>query len=121
VSGASAPERIREEDFNHESGHERHGEAVQGAAGGRFWLKAGSATLAGFFFVLTLVGRDWIEALLRVNPDGHSGAVEWLIALGFLVFSVMFARLARSEFRHMRAHPGFADLAGPTAGRKPGP
>jgi hypothetical protein len=29
--------------------------------------------------VLTFAWRDWIEAIFRVDPDRHSGALEWAI------------------------------------------
>jgi hypothetical protein len=48
---------------------------------------------------LTLFRRDWIEAIFRVDPDQHTGALEWLIVAALLVATAMFGSLARSEWR----------------------
>jgi hypothetical protein len=68
----------------------------------RFWVEAGLSALSGGLFVLTLFVPDWIEAVFRVNPDGHSGAIEWVITAGLLVVSVVVGLLARSEWRKLR-------------------
>jgi len=36
---------------------------------GRFWLETALASLCGFLAVLTLVWRDWIEALTGFDLD----------------------------------------------------
>jgi hypothetical protein len=69
----------------------------------RFWVEAGFATLSLIFAVLTLVWKDWIEIVFRVDPDQHSGSLEWLIAFGALAIAVIIAAAARSEWRHTAA------------------
>jgi hypothetical protein len=66
----------------------------------RFWAEAALGTLTGFLFVLTLFWRDWIEAVLRVDPDNHNGSLEWLIVGVLGATTVSFLLLARTEWRH---------------------
>ena len=68
----------------------------------RFWIEAVLAALAIVLFVLTLISRNWIELVFGVDPDGGSGALEWLIVGGLFVLAVAFSALARAEWR--RAH-----------------
>jgi hypothetical protein len=44
--------------------------------------------------VLTFVWRDWIEAVFRVDPDRHSGALEWaIVAVLFTAFATFTVRV----------------------------
>jgi len=52
-----------------------------------------------FLFLLTLVWKEWIEAVFRVDPDGGDGSLEWAIVGGLLVVSLTFVALARGEWR----------------------
>ena len=65
----------------------------------RFWIEAGLGAFSGVLCVLTLLVPDWIEAVFRVNPDRHSGAIEWAIAAGLLVAAVGVGLQARREWR----------------------
>lgn len=65
----------------------------------RFWLEAGLAVLSGSLAVVTLFWRDWIEAFTGVDPDHHSGALEWAIVAGMAVTSMIGALVARAEWR----------------------
>ena len=49
-----------------------------------------------------MIWKDWIEILFEVEPDAGSGALEWAIAGGLLVVGVVFAVLARAEWRRPR-------------------
>jgi hypothetical protein len=64
----------------------------------RFWLEAVLSSASGLLGILTLVWRDWIEAVFRFDPDHHSGGVEWLIVLGLLAVAATTALLARIEW-----------------------
>ena len=63
----------------------------------RFWIQAGLAAVSGFLFLLTLVSREWIEAVFRRNPDGGTGALEWAIVLVLMASTAVFGLLARAE------------------------
>jgi hypothetical protein len=68
----------------------------------RFWLEAILSVLTTGLFVLTLVSRDWIERVFHVEPDGGSGALEWLIVAVLLVVSIALIVAARTEWRRAR-------------------
>lgn len=71
----------------------------------RLWVESLTALVALGLSVLTLLWHDWIEAIFGVDPDRHSGTVEWAVAGGLFVLSVVLGVLASRVRR--RAHgPG---------------
>jgi hypothetical protein len=69
----------------------------------RFWLEAGLASLCGFLAVLTVIWRDWVEAITGFDPDRHNGSLEWAILAGLLAGCIGVGLAARSEWRRPRA------------------
>ena len=69
----------------------------------RWWIEAALFIVALGLFVLTLAWPEWIEEVFGVEPDGGSGALEWLIAIAFLVVAVAFAWDGRRTHRRWRA------------------
>lgn len=67
----------------------------------RFWIEAVTAGVGAFLFVLTLFWRDWIEVVFGVDPDGRSGALEFVIAAALLLGAAASAVLARAEWRRV--------------------
>jgi len=65
----------------------------------RFWPEAGLGLITGVLFILTLVQRDWIEALFGIDPDNHSGSLEFMIVGGLLVVTIALVALASYEWR----------------------
>ena len=65
----------------------------------RFMGEAGLAGICAALALLTTVWPDWIEALLGVDPDRHSGTVEWSIVLILSMVAIVFGALARFEWR----------------------
>jgi hypothetical protein len=65
----------------------------------RFRLEAGLAALSGVLALVTLLWRDWIELVFRVDPDRHNGSFEWLLATVFLGAAICFGGLAAAELR----------------------
>ena len=67
----------------------------------RFWVEAIFGSLAGLLGLLTLIWRDWIEAVFDVNPDHHNGSLEWVIVAGLLLVAVVLGLQARAEYRRL--------------------
>jgi hypothetical protein len=65
----------------------------------RFWLELGLASLTGVLFLVTLVSREWIEAVSGWDPDRHSGSLEWGLVLGLFVLTMLTAGTAYAEWR----------------------
>lgn len=63
----------------------------------RYWFEITCAFLAFALALLTLIGREWIEQIFGVDPDGRSGALEWLIVLGLVLVAVASTVAARYE------------------------
>ena len=76
----------------------------------RFWAELALGVLTCFLFVLTLVSRDWIEAVFKVDPDQGNGSLEWIIVGVSGVVTVSLFLLARAEWR--RAAAAYAAAAG---------
>jgi hypothetical protein len=70
----------------------------------RFWffVEAGLAFLSTLVTLLVLWRRDWIEALIGTDPDRHSGALEWLIAIGLATATLVLTKAAWRQRRHLR-------------------
>jgi len=65
----------------------------------RFWLELSCGVLGAFLFLLTLITREWIELIFRVDPDRGSGAAEWAIALTLLAVAALSFTLAHREWK----------------------
>ena len=72
----------------------------------RFFVETGLGLTSAVLSLLTLVKRDWIEAMFGIDPDHGNGVVEWLIVGGFLFTTLMLFSLAQFEWR--RAAPQVA-------------
>ncbi|HEY0583852.1 MAG TPA: ABC transporter permease [Chloroflexota bacterium] len=64
-----------------------------------FWIEALLALGNAVLLLMTLLWKDWIEIVFRVDPDAGSGAVEWLIVGVTLLLTIAFLALARTEWR----------------------
>ena len=65
----------------------------------RFWLESVLAGSAIVILTLTIAWRDWIEAMFGVDPDHHSGSLEWLVVALSLALVLSCSSLARYELR----------------------
>jgi hypothetical protein len=65
----------------------------------RYWIEIGLSVTCSLLLLLTLVSREWIELLFGVDPDGGSGALEWLIVVCLALLALVFSVLARRERR----------------------
>ena len=68
-------------------------------------LETALGLLTGSLALVTLVWRDWIEAVFRVEPDRGSGAVEWLAVGVLAIVSISCFLLARRERRRLALTP----------------
>ena len=66
-------------------------------------LRAGIETtlalVSAVLVVVSLVWPTWFESLLGESPDGGDGSAERLLALGWVVATVLFSGLARRDWR----------------------
>jgi hypothetical protein len=69
----------------------------------RFWLEVALASLTGILFLVTLISRDWIESVFGVDPDAHSGSLEWALVAALLVVTITLGVVARTEWRRAAA------------------
>jgi hypothetical protein len=68
----------------------------------RFWVEILFGGATGVLAIVTLVWRDWIEIVFGVDPDEHSGSIEWLVVAALLVTSIGLFVSARIEWRRAR-------------------
>lgn len=71
----------------------------------RFWVEAGLAAAGAILLVVTLISREWIEEVFKVDPDNGSGTAEWLAVAVLLVVALVFGALARMEWRRASRGP----------------
>jgi len=66
---------------------------------GRFWVELGLGLASTVFAVLTLAWKDWVEIVFKVDPDHHSGSLEWTIVAVAVALTVIALAAARFEWR----------------------
>jgi hypothetical protein len=75
---------------------------------GRFWVEAGLGLASTVFALLTLAWKDWIEIVFRVDPDHHSGSLEWIVVAVAVAVTVITFAAARLEWRKAATASGAA-------------
>jgi hypothetical protein len=78
-------------------------EAVNKTIRARFWIEIALALVTAGLFVVTLVWREWIELVFKVDPDSGDGSLEWAIVGVLLVATIVFAWFAGTEWRRATA------------------
>jgi hypothetical protein len=71
-------------------------------------VEAGLGLASTVFALLTLAGTNWIEILLRIDPDHHSGSLEWIIVAVAVAITVITFAAARIEWRKAATASGAA-------------
>jgi hypothetical protein len=66
-------------------------------------IKIVLAVISLVLAIVTAISAEWIEALTGWEPDGGSGALEWLIVIGFGAAAAALALLARRDMRTLRS------------------
>ena len=69
----------------------------------RFFVEVGLAALCASLALLTMISPDWIEEVFGVDPDQHSGSVEWMIVIALTAVGAASGVLARIEWRRLHA------------------
>jgi len=71
-------------------------------------VEAGLGLASTVFALLTLAWRDWVEIVFKVDPDHHSGSLEWIVvAVAVAVTAITFAAV-RIEWRKAAIASGAA-------------
>jgi hypothetical protein len=68
----------------------------------RNWVEVALTAISTVTLVLTLVAHDWIERLIGESPDGGSGETEWVLTVGALVTTCVFAAVTTLDWRRTR-------------------
>jgi hypothetical protein len=69
----------------------------------RAQIETALAGITAALTLLTLVTREWIEALTGWDPDHGNGSLEWAIVAALLVACVAFSFRARADWRKVHA------------------
>lgn len=63
------------------------------------------AGLGAVLLAVTLIWKDWIEIVFRVDPDRGSGALEWVIVGACAAITLLLGAAAGYEWRRAAPHP----------------
>jgi hypothetical protein len=58
--------------------------------------------MSATFLVLTVLWKDWIEIVFRVDADHHSGSLEWAFVVSSATVTTLLVVLAYREWRRER-------------------
>jgi hypothetical protein len=89
------------------------GDTVRRQSARRLRAEGVAAGTACVLLGLTLVWPRWIELVLGVDPDGGSGAFEWLIVL---VSCTVLLAVPTFAWRHRRQPVGWRSPTSPASG-----
>ena len=67
------------------------------------WVETALAAASACLFLLTLVWREWIEAVFGFEPDGGDGSLELAIPVVLLSITITLSLLARLDWRARRS------------------
>lgn len=67
----------------------------------RIRVEMGLAVASAALALLTLIWKDWIEIVFRVDPDHGDGTAEWWVVAGLAVVAVAGFALSRWELRRL--------------------
>jgi hypothetical protein len=62
-------------------------------------VELGLGLASTLFAILTLAWKDWVEIVFKVDPDHHSGSLEWTIVAVAVAVTVIAVAAARFEWR----------------------
>jgi hypothetical protein len=64
-----------------------------------FWIEVVLATIAALFAALSALMPDWIEQIVPVNLDHHTGSLEWQLTAAVSLAAVFLWAAAFREWR----------------------
>lgn len=70
----------------------------------RLRLEIAAAAACAALCVFTLLTRDWIEVVLRVDPDRGEGWLEWLVVAVCTLVATAASIGARRDLLRLRAY-----------------
>lgn len=79
--------------------------------GSGFWVRLAVAAVSAALFAVTLAWPDWIEIVLRVDPDQGSGWLEWAIVVVAFALMLTFSVGTRREWRRSATTAAVSDGA----------
>ena len=77
--------------------------SLRGRLSARFWVELGLGVASAVFALFTLAWKDWIEIVFRVDPDHHSGELEFGVVAMLVVVTIIAGAVASVEWQ--RATP----------------
>jgi hypothetical protein len=66
-------------------------------------LEGVGAIAALVLAIVTLISREWIEVVFRVDPDQSSGEIEWAVVFALAACSIGLTLAARQQWRRLKA------------------
>lgn len=72
----------------------------------RFWAEMTLGVISAVALTVTAAWPSWIEDMVKVDPDGGNGSLEWAIVVVLVVCAVASALLARWEWRRASSDTG---------------
>jgi len=65
----------------------------------RFCIEVSMGVVTALLALVTAVWPDWIEAVFGVDPENHSGVLEWGVVAALVAVTVTMSAVARAEWR----------------------
>ena len=69
----------------------------------RFYFEVVLGASSALLLLVTLIWKDWIEIVFRVDPDAGNGSLEFFVCFALLAAAAASSWLARTEWRRFRA------------------
>ena len=65
-----------------------------------FWIEVILASIAALFAAITALMPDWIEHILPMDLDHHTGSLEWQLTAAVSLAAVLLTAAAFREWRN---------------------
>jgi hypothetical protein len=78
---------------------QKAGDSLKKSLPPAFWIEVVLASIAALFAALTALMPDWIEQILPLNLDHHTGSLEWQLTAAVSLAAVLLSAAAFREWR----------------------